>query len=1019
MKSKFAYKKPVNGYEEWNNNPQIISINSLKPHSDFISYSTLEEAINGVKENSSKYFSLNGMWKFHYTKGVNNKPDRFYEKNYDVSKWDNIKVPSNWQIEGYGIPQYTNVTYPWVGHEDIEPPFAPVNFNEIGCYVKFIDIPKEWIDKTIILNFQGVESAFYLYINGETVGFSKDSFSKTSFDITPYLIEGKNKLAVEVYRWCDGSWLEDQDFWRLSGIFRDVYIEVKNNTFIEDFRINSSLSDNYLDGTLDIKINIYSEDDKVYSLKANLYKKDIAIYSATKTFNVNRIKEIYFSTIIDDVKKWSAEDPNLYKLVLSLSDSNEEFVDFISCDVGFRRFEVKDGVMKINGKRILFNGVNRHEFHCTHGRAITKEIIEQDVITMKRFNINAVRTSHYPNNTYFYELCNKYGLYVIDEVNLETHGTWIYGQKKENDALPGSKEEWTKAVLGRCENIFERDKNFPCILIWSLGNESFGGENFRKMYRYFKDKDNNRLVHYEGVCHQREYADVTDIESQMYVKPDDLKNYSLYNYKKPIILCEYAHSMGNSNGNLDEYFKLFRSNPVLQGGFIWDWKDQAILNKKDNIEYLAYGGDFGDYPNDGDFCGNGLVFADGSLSPKIYEIKYWYGNILFKDLEIGKVKVTNDFLFTNLERYEFVLETMKDGIVINKEVKSISLDPGESINLIYDVIDNREDKEEYIINISVIEKKDTSYCLKGYEVAYHQVFLPSNELSVNITSCNKKVKINDLDKSITLTTEKIEIDISKETGLIKEYKIHGENIFIKEMAPYFWRATTNNDRGFGYEKKAGPYWRNPKNKLVNIYLEDYENMVKVESKILLDNLTEVYYTYYLDGNSNLNIEETVIPNKELPWIPAISSLIILKDEYNDIDYYGRGPIESYWDKYMSAKIGVYSEEVNEEMVPYLKPQESGSKTEVRWLRIKNNKGKGIFIKGEPTFEFNISKYHPEDIEVATHLHELKPYDGIVLRLLYKQMGIAGDDSWGALPHKEYILYTNRIYRFKYTIIPNN
>ena len=463
---KFKYEKPQNGYPEWNNNPQIISLNMNKPHNDFVNYETKEEAIEGIKENSSRYISLNGKWKFNFCKDIKSIPKDFYKIDYKNESWDEIDVPSNWQIKGYGIPQYTNLIYPWTGREDIKPPFAPVKINEVGCYVKYIDITKEQLNKKVLINFQGVESCFYLYVNGEIVGFSKDSFSPSEFDITDYLIEGKNKIGVKVYRWCDASWLEDQDFWRLSGIFRDVYLEIKNNTHIVDFRVDSNLTDDYKDGTFSSKIKVVGIGN--YNINLEIYDKDNIIYSNKKEFNVDGEIDINFQTIIDNPRKWSAEQPNLYKVIISLENENGKITEYVSCDTGFRRFEIKENVMYINGKRILFNGVNRHEFDSEMGRAINKEIMEKDIKIMKQFNVNALRTSHYPNNPYMYDLCDRYGLYVIDEVNLETHGTWNYGQKEEENALPGSKPEWTDAVLSRCKSMFERDKNHPCIIIWSL-----------------------------------------------------------------------------------------------------------------------------------------------------------------------------------------------------------------------------------------------------------------------------------------------------------------------------------------------------------------------------------------------------------------------------------------------------------------------------------------------------------------------------------------------------------------------
>ena len=575
---KFKYKRPQNGYPEWNNNPQIVSLNMNKPHNDFVSYEIKSQAMEGIKENSSRYISLNGKWKFNFCKNIKSIPEDFYKTNYNNNSWDEIDVPSNWQIKGYGIPQYTNLIYPWTGREDIKPPFAPVEINEAGCYVKLFHISKDQLNKKILINFQGVESCFYLYVNGEIVGFSKDSFSPSEFDITEYLVEGENKVAVKVYRWCDASWLEDQDFWRLSGIFRDVYLEIKNHTHIVDYRIDSNLTDDYKDGTFSSKIKVVGEGN--HKVKLELYDEENIIYSDEKELNVDGESDVHFQTIIDKPRKWSAEQPNLYKVIISLQNENGEITEYVSCDTGFRRFEIKENVMYINGKRILFNGVNRHEFDCEMGRAINKDIMEKDIKIMKQFNVNALRTSHYPNNPYMYDLCDKYGLYVIDEVNLETHGTWKYGQIEEENALPGSKLEWTNAVLSRCKSMFERDKNHPSIIIWSLGNESFGGENFRKMYRFFKDNDKTRVVHYEGIFHHRMYEDVSEIESQMYTRPWQIEEYAKNNPRKPHIMCEYTHSMGNSNGNLDAYYKLFRKYDVLQGGFVWDFKDQQFLKKK-------------------------------------------------------------------------------------------------------------------------------------------------------------------------------------------------------------------------------------------------------------------------------------------------------------------------------------------------------------------------------------------------------------------------------------------------------
>ena len=791
---KFKYKRPQNGYPEWNNNPQIVSLNMNKHHNDFVSYEIKSQAMEGIKENSSRYISLNGKWKFNFCKNIKSIPEDFYKTNYNNNSWDEIDVPSNWQIKGYGIPQYTNLIYPWTGREDIKPPFAPVEINEAGCYVKLFHISKDQLNKKILINFQGVESCFYLYVNGEIVGFSKDSFSPSEFDITEYLVEGENKVAVKVYRWCDASWLEDQDFWRLSGIFRDVYLEIKNHTHIVDYRIDSNLTDDYKDGTFSSKIKVVGEGNQ--KVKLELYDEENIIYSDEKELNVDGESDVHFQTIIDKPRKWSAEQPNLYKVIISLQNENGEITEYVSCDTGFRRFEIKENVMYINGKRILFNGVNRHEFDCEMGRAINKDIMEKDIKIMKQFNVNALRTSHYPNNPYMYDLCDKYGLYVIDEVNLETHGTWKYGQIEEENALPGSKSEWTNAVLSRCKSMFERDKNHPSIIIWSLGNESFGGENFRKMYRFFKDNDKTRVVHYEGIFHHRMYEDVSEIESQMYTRPWQIEEYAKNNPRKPHIMCEYTHSMGNSNGNLDAYYKLFRKYDVLQGGFVWDFKDQAILKKEGEISYLAYGGDFGDFPNDYDFSGNGLVFANGEVTPKFYEIKYWYADVLFEDIEDGLVKIKNDYLFNNLNRYDIFITTTKNGQFVDEKSVTIDLEPGKTYRLSYDVVQKRYKDEEYIVTFTVKEKNATLYAPKGHEIKHHQVILKPNLLKIEREDNINTVDINEDERYIKLSTEKVKVSVSKESGLLCEYIVNDNNILKEESRPYFWRASTNNDRGF-------------------------------------------------------------------------------------------------------------------------------------------------------------------------------------------------------------------------------
>jgi len=604
MRNKFVYQPPANGYPEWNNNPDVFQLNRMEAHASMMPFLTLSEALIGDHSASPYYRSLNGIWKFAFAETPDQRIQAFYQSDYDCSEWVDMPVPSHWQLQGYDYPQYTNIRYPWSALEpDLKAPFAPTAYNPVGSYVRTFRVPEAWRDQPVFISFQGVESAFYIWINGELVGYSEDTFTPAEFDITPYLTDGENKLAVEVYRWCDASWLEDQDFWRLSGIFRDVYLYTAPSLHIADFFVRTNLDAEYRDAELqlDVKLANYANlTVDAITVEAQLYDSDKRAIleqpiSMTASFRGENDRSIELSTIVANPLLWSAEMPHLYTLVISLIDKDGKLLELVSCRTGFRRFELKDGLMKINGQRIVFKGVNRHEFSPDTGRALSKEDMVRDIQLMKAYNVNAVRTSHYPNQSIWYALCDEYGLYVIDETNLETHGTWSYGQKELiEENIPGSKPEWRANVLDRCNSMFQRDKNHPSIVIWSLGNESYGGDNFIAMHSFLKLSDPTRLVHYEGVFHYKSSESATDIESTMYIKPKDVEQYARNNPQKAYIICEYSHAMGNSCGGLHLYWELFDRYDILQGAFIWDWIDQAIRTKTpEGIEYLAYGGDSG------------------------------------------------------------------------------------------------------------------------------------------------------------------------------------------------------------------------------------------------------------------------------------------------------------------------------------------------------------------------------------------------------------------------------------------
>ncbi|MFV9511249.1 glycoside hydrolase family 2 TIM barrel-domain containing protein [Tepidibacillus sp. LV47] len=1032
MLKKFVYNPPKNGYPEWNNNPEIFQINRMEPHATLMPYHTLEEALEGNRYESKFYLSLNGKWKFYFSENPEQRIKNFYEKDYDYSDWDEIKVPSHWQLQGYDYPQYTNVTYPWVGKEELKPPFAPTKYNPVGQYIRTFSIPNEWKNQPVYISFQGVESAFYLWVNGDFVGYSEDSFSPAEFDLTPYLVDGENKLAVEVYRWSDASWLEDQDFWRLSGIFRDVYLYSTPKVHIYDFTVITDLDEEYKDANLIIKAkikNYFKENPGTYTVEGMLYDKDKkAIFDepikVDFLINENHFFNIETLKHVKNPLKWSAEFPNLYTLVLMLKDEKGNLIETESCKVGFRKFELKDGVMKLNGERIVFKGVNRHEFHPEKGRAIDYEDMVKDIQLMKAFNINAVRTSHYPNHPLWYDLCDEYGIYVIDETNLETHGTWQLGQIEEGDTIPGSKTEWTEAVLDRCKSMFFRDKNHPSILIWSLGNESFGGDNFIKMHDFLKEIDPTRLVHYEGVFHYRDSEAASDIESQMYSKIESIEEYAKNNPKKPFILCEYSHSMGNSNGNLFKYWELFEKYPILQGGFIWDWIDQAIKTKTpEGIEYLAYGGNFGDTPNDGNFCGNGLIFADRTISPKIYEVKKCYQNVKFEviDLRQGKIKVSNRYLFTNLKDFEFVWQIMKNGNVIlqGKEALNIQPNSSEIMTLSYSLLDHIEENEELWLNLSLLLKEDTLWAKKGHEVAFEQFKIPVEcHFVYKVNEDDPELKLIESENLIKVHGKDFSVVYDKLNGDMESYQFNGVNIIKTPPIPNFWRAPIDNDRGNGLPERAAT-WKNvgKERVLKSMGIKKFKNEIHIENEYILPTTIEskclINYTVY--GNGEIKVKLDLIPGENLPEIPEIGMMFILDKQFENLKWYGKGPHENYWDRSTGAKIGIYQGKVEEQFVPYLRPQECGNKTEVRWAELTNNSGIGLKIMGVPIIELNALPYTPEELEQNDHIYKLSKSNKVVLRVNYKQMGVGGDDSWGAKTHPEFTLYANRVYSYSFII----
>ena len=980
-------------------NSEIYEINRLEAKSDHKFYRNLEELLEG---NSSFKTLLNGEWKFHYSKNLDGIINNFYEEDYNVESWDNIKVPGHIQLQGYDKPHYVNTMYSWDGHDDIVPPLVPKRYNPVGCYVKEFEISSEFFGKQLHVFFEGVESAFFIWLNGKFVGYSEDSFTPSDFDLSNLYKVGKNKLAVMVVKFCSGSWLEDQDFWRFSGIFRDVYLYTKPETHINDIFVHTNLKDNYKKCELDVDLKIEGNLDSAlkFTLIDNSNNK---ILEKTQSIEDNKLS---IKEELTDIKLWSAEEPNLYNLLIEVLDKNNNIIEVIQQKVGFRSFEMINNIMHINGKRIVFKGVNRHEFSCYTGRYITKEEMLWDVKTMKRNNINAVRTSHYPNQSYFYELCDEYGLYVIDETNLESHGTWQkMGKIDPKCVVPGSKKEWRECVLDRAKSMLERDKNHPSIVIWSCGNESFGGENIYLMSEYFRNTDSSRLVHYEGVFNDRRYNNTSDMESRMYAKVKDIEEYLNNNPEKPFMLCEYTHAMGNSNGAMHKYIELEDKYQMYQGGFIWDFIDQGLMTKDIyGKDYLAYGGDFGDRPTDYNFCMNGIIYAERKESPKMQEVKFNYQNIKI-DVNFNSVRIKNDNLFINLDQYDILWEYLREGNVIEYGKLNISLEAGSEIEINLP-ISKKSNSGNYTIDVKAVLKENTLWAKKGHEVAFGQDYY---EISDNNKEYNEKIIVNDCDVNFGVRGRNFEVIYSKNYGGLISYKFNGREYINEIPKPNFWHAPTDNDRGNSMAFKCAAW------KVASLYAK------AIDIKISYDEYkASITYTYALPTTpeSKCNVTYTTLGDgsvkvkmdykgvEGLPNMLDFGMMVKIPCVYDNLTWFGRGIEENYSDRNKGARLGVHKNKVIDNLSKYVIPQECGNKTDLKWAKVTDNTGNGLMIAGN-NFEFSALPYTPHELENAYHHYELPPVYHTVIRVSLKNIGVGGDDSWGAMPHDEYLIPSNK------------
>ncbi len=995
---------------EWLEDPEVFRVNRIDAHSDHYFYENMDDI--RLEDNMPLKQSLNGKWRFSYSENPSLRIKDFYKEDFDVSGFDYINVPGHIQLQGYDKCQYINTMYPWDGHDELRPPHISKTYNPVGSYVTFFNVKEELKNKQTFISFQGVEVAFYVWVNGKFVGYSEDTFTPSEFDISDYLKDGENKLAVEVYKRSSASWIEDQDFFRFSGIFREVYLYSVPKTHVNDIFVKTDLSDDFKEAVLhaELKINGTIEG------KVGAYLEDAAGKKKFEIEEVNISDNINLSIDVKEVNLWSAEDPYLYSLYIVIKDKEGNLVEIVPQKVGFRRFEMKDKIMCLNGKRIVFKGVNRHEFSARNGRSITKEDMLFDIKFMKKHNINSVRTSHYPNQSLWYKLCDEYGIYLIDETNLESHGSWQkMGECEPSWNVPGNLPEWQECVLDRAVSMVERDKNHPSVLIWSCGNESYAGEDIYQMSEYFRKKDSSRLVHYEGVFWNREYDKTSDMESRMYAKVVDIEEYLNNDPKKPYISCEYMHSMGNSTGGISKYTELEDKYPMYQGGFIWDYGDQALYRKKDNgEEVLAYGGDFTDRPCDYNFSGNGLIFADRTVSPKAQEVKYVYANIKLK-VDKNGVNIKNQNLFINTNVYDLYYKIEKEDKLILEGCLKVDIKAGEE-EYITLPFENIECPGEYVYTVSMKLSEDTLWEEKGYEVAFGQYVLNNEENKV-IKDSNFKIVHGDV--NIGVEGKDFKVIFSKQEGGIVSLRYSNKEFITRVPKTYYFRATTDNDRGNKQDFRCAEWFAaSMGQKLVDFNMEEKDNYLSLTYTYELPTkpVAKVNITYVVEeaGVIKANVKYNGVEG--LSELPVLGMNFRLLSEFNSFTYYGMGPEENYIDRCEGAKLGVYTDTPENNLSKYLVPQECGNRTETRYVKVENNKGEGIqFTYDKAPFEFSVVPYNYMELENALHVEELPPINYTNVNIIGKQMGVGGDDSWGAPVLKEYCIDSSKDLEYSFFI----
>jgi len=1033
----FSEKEP----RDWEN-PEMFNQNREEPHATFISFPDEQGALEAIKAKSPNYLSLDGTWKFNWVRSPDQRPYWFFKDDYDIRDWDDIEVPSNWEMKGYGIPFYVNIGYPF----KMNPPNIHHNWNPVGSYKRNFKVPSKWKDKEVFIHFGAVSSAFYVWVNEQLVGYSEDSKVPAEFNITKYLKGGKNNVSVEVYRWSDGSYLEDQDFWRLSGIQRSVFLHARPKTYINDFFVLGDLENNNNDGLFKLDVSLKSSvlNETGCVLDVSLFDGAQKLFNGSKNVTLSMGNgALLFTKDLPGIKKWSSEKPNLYSLVLSLKDKNEKILESVSAKVGFRKVEILNSQLLINGVAILIKGTNLHEHNDITGHVIDEATILKDIRLMKSNNINAVRTSHYPQQELWYELCDKYGLYLVDEADIESHGIGY-----DKDVTIADKPEWAAAHLDRMQRMVERDKNHPSVIIWSMGNEAGDGHNFLYGYNWIKGRDESRPVQYERAEHRTNTNERhTDIWCPMYPGIETIEEYAkdVFN-DRPLIMTEYAHAMSNSTGNLQDYWDIIEKYSKLQGGFIWDWVDQGLLNtNKSGEKYWAYGGDYGDegMPSDGNFCVNGLVWPDRTPHPGLAEVNRVYQYIGFENVKIkeGLVKIQNNYDFTNLSEFYFEWEIVSDGVAIQSGMLSLpDLKPKSEtlISLPLQKIDPAPGSE-YFLNIRAIRREEWNLVPENHVYAAVQFKLPIEGKPVPANREELAVlQTNIIDKKLEVSGTDMKLVFDMVVGRLESYTYKGKELIKKGLEMDFWRPPTDNDYGYNMDQKLG-VWKKAGERTVitkaNISQSDLGKVIVTLAYDINDNdgkkIAGCVSSYSIFGSSDVVIKNQFSKlSDNIPEIPRMGMQIQLPGDLVNLLWFGRGLHENYVDRKSSADVGLYESTVSDQYVPYIRPQENGYKTDTRWLTLTNDDGTGILVTGDPLICFSalnfvhddfespgkISQYRKDAKSANTHTVDLKPRDLVNLNIDLAQMGVGGDNSWGAEVHPEYRLL-NKKYEYSFRIRP--